>query len=90
MLCLVVTPLVFSMFGGLGREVTVLCSRLADLVSKKHNTPYTKTLSLLHYSISCSLLRPAILAIRGNRSVAHLECPSTSVELHLAEAELSS
>jgi len=84
------TPLVFSTFGGLDREATVFYNRLADLLSKKHSTPYTKTLSLLCCSISFSLLRSAILAIRGNRSVVHLEHPSTSVELSLAEAELSS
>ena len=84
------TPLVLSTFGGLGREATVFYSRLADLLSKKHSTPYTKTLSLLCCSISFSLLRSAILAIRGNRCVVHLECPSTSVELRLAEAEPSS
>ena len=30
------TPLVFSTFGGLGREATVFYSRLAELPSKKH------------------------------------------------------
>jgi len=40
------TPLVFSTFGGLGREATVFYSRLADLLSNKHGTSYAKTLSL--------------------------------------------
>jgi len=85
------TPLVFSTFGGLGREATVFHSRLADLLSKKHSTPYTKTLSLMRCSISFSLLRSAILAIKGSRTVSHhLERSSTSVELRLSEAELSS
>ena len=78
------TPLVFSTFSGLGREATVFYSRLADLLSKKHSTPYTKILSLLRCSISFSLLCSAILAIRGNRSGVHLERPSTSVELERA------
>ena len=85
------TPLVFSTFGGLGREATVFYSRLSDLLSKKHSSPYyTKTLPLLRCSISFSLLHLAILAIRGNRSGVHFKCPSTSVELHLAGVELSS
>ena len=33
------TPLVFSTFGGLGREATIFYSRLADLLPKKHGTP---------------------------------------------------
>ena len=61
------TPLVFSTFDGLGREATAFYSPLADSLSKKHSTPYT-----LRCSISFSLLRLAILAIRGNRSVVHL------------------
>ena len=41
------TLLVFSKFSGLGREATVFYSCLTDLLSKKHSTPYTKTLSLM-------------------------------------------
>jgi len=82
------TPLVFSTFGGLGREATVFYSRLADLLSKKHGTSYTKTLSLLRCSISFSLLRSAILAIRGSRTSQCVERPSTFAELRLAEARL--
>ena len=86
------TPLVFSTFGGLGREATIFSSRLADLLSKKHGTPYTKTLSLMQCSISFSLLRSAILAIRGSRTVrpVHVERPTTSAELRLAEVQLDS
>ena len=66
------TPLVFSTFGGLGREATIFYSRLADVLSKKHGTPYIKTLSLMRCSISFSLLRYAILAIRGSRTMRHV------------------
>jgi len=38
------TLLVFSTFGGLGREAVVFYSLLADLLAKKHGTPYSKTL----------------------------------------------
>jgi len=87
---------VFSTFGGLGREATVfytqffIAGRLADLLSKKHGTFYAKTLSLLRCSISFSLLRSAILAIRGSRASRCVERPSTSAELRLAEARLDS
>jgi len=33
-------PLVFSTFGGLGKEATVFYNRLADLLSHKNNTSY--------------------------------------------------
>ena len=84
------TPLVFSTFGGLGREATVFYSCLADLISRKHGTSYAKILSLLCCSISFSLLRSAILAIRGSRTIQRVEHPHSSAELHLAEAHLDS
>ena len=77
------TPLVFSAFGGLaGREATIFYSRLADLLSKNHGTPYTKTLSLMRCFISFSLLRSAILAIRGSKTMrpVHVERPTTSAD----------
>jgi len=82
--CGLFTPLVFSTFDGLGREAIIFYSHLADLLTKKHGTPYARTLSLLRCSISVSLLRSAILAIRGSRTIRHVEHPSTSAELHLA------
>jgi len=39
------TPLVFSTFGGLGREVNAFYSRLADLFSAKCDIPYNGMLS---------------------------------------------
>jgi len=76
--------------GGLGREAIVFYSRLADLLSRKHSTSYAKTLSLLRGSISFSLLRSAILVIRGSRTIQRVEHPYTSAELRLAEAHLDS
>ena len=32
------TPLVFSTFGGLGREASIFYSHLADLLAVRHNT----------------------------------------------------
>jgi len=68
----------------------VFYSCLADLLAKKHGTPYSKTLSLLHCSISFSLLRFAILPIQGSRTIRRIEHPSTSAELSLAEAHIDS
>jgi len=54
------TPLVFSTFGGLGREAIVFYSRLADLLAKKHGTPYSKTIfaalfHLIFFTVFCYL-----------------------------------
>ena len=63
------TPLVFSTFGGLGKEATIFYNRLADLLSQKHNTSYNQTLSWMRCALSFSLLRSAVLAIRGSRKL---------------------
>jgi len=86
------TPLLFSTFGGLGREAVVFYSRLANLVAKKHGTPYSKTLPLIFAALFhlIFLLRSAILAIRGSRTIRRIEHPSTSAELHLAEDHIDS
>jgi len=81
------TPLVFSTFGGLGREATVFYSRLADLLSVQRGIPYNKILSWMRCSLSFSLLRSAILALRGSRSTFSGH-PTTSVELCLAESHV--
>ena len=65
------TPLVFSTFGGLGKEATIFYNHLADLLSQKHNTSYNQTLSWMRCALSFSLLRSAVLAIRGSLSQIH-------------------
>ena len=50
------TPLVFSTFGGLGREASILYSRLADLLAIRHATQYSQMLSWMRCTISFSLL----------------------------------
>ncbi len=55
------TPLVLSVTGGMGVEATTFYKRLASLLSHKWDSPYSKTLCCLSFS----LLRSAIQAIRG-------------------------
>jgi len=50
------TPLVFSTFGGLGKEATIFYNRLANLLSQKHNTSYHQTLSWVRCLLSFSLI----------------------------------
>ena len=82
------TPLVFSTFGGLGREATIFYSRLANLLAVRHNIQYSQLLSWMYYIISFSLLRSAILAIRGSRTLTFAEHPSISTELCLVESHI--
>ena len=79
------TPLVFSTFGGLGKEAN---NRLADLLSQKHNTSYNQTLSWMRCALSFSLLRSAVLAIRGSRKCQSTVLSAVSTELRLVESHV--
>ena len=83
------TQLVFSTFGGLGKEATIFYNRLADLLSQKHNTPpYSQTLSWMHCALSFSLLRYPVLAICRSRKLQSTELPAVSTELYLVESRI--
>jgi len=72
---LLMVNLVFYTFGGLGKEATIFFyNRLADLLSLKHNITYHRTLSWMRCSLSFSLLRSAIFAIRGSRKCQPVVC----------------
>ena len=82
------TPLVFATTGGMGREATLLYKRLADKISEKKNTMYSKTMAWIRCTLSFSLLRSAVMCIRGSRSTSH-RVPNASLELGVAESRLS-
>ena len=62
------TPLVLSATGGLGKAASVTYKRLAALLSEKWDQPYSHVVGWLCCRLSYSLLRSAILCIRGARS----------------------
>lgn len=82
------TPLVFSTTGGMGREATLFYKRLADNLSEKRNIEYSKTMAWMRCTLSFSLLRSAVMCIRGSRSKSH-RVPNASLELGIAESRLS-
>ena len=66
------TPLVFSCFGGMRKEYSVFYKRLAILICEKRDQPYYEISSFIRTRISFSLIRVAILCIRGCRSASEL------------------
>ena len=64
------TPLIFTTTGGMGDAATQFYKRLANLLSAKHNGI---VMGWLRCKLSFSLLRSAIMCIRGVRSSLH--CP---------------
>ena len=62
------TPLVFSASGGMGPTARVFYKKLASMIAVKHNKAYSKTLNWMRCRISFSLLRSAVMCLRGSRS----------------------
>ena len=65
------TPLIFATTGGMGREATAFYKRLADGLAAKNNAAYSTTLAWMRCTLSFSLLRSAVMCIRGSRSTSH-------------------
>ena len=64
------TPLVFSTTGGASRLASTFLRHLASLLAEKHDKPYSATMAWLHCRLSFSLLRSAVLCMRGSCSTA--------------------
>ena len=62
------TPLVFTTTGGMRRKCLRYHSRLAELISIKKGEDYAKTLTWIRGKVSFSILRSALLCLRGSRS----------------------
>ena len=64
------TPLMFSTTGGMGREGTVFYWLLENLLADKQDWAYGTTISWVCCVLTFSLLRFAIMCIRGSRSIS--------------------
>ena len=65
------TPLVQSTSGGCGPSAKVAFKRLAGLISKKHDQPYSSTLNFIRCKIAFSLIDSAVACLRGPKSAFH-------------------
>ena len=82
------TPLVFTTSGGMGPKARCFYSRLADLMSEKKHQPRSQVVAWMRCRLSFSLLRSALLCLRGTRhsipltttDVGDLDCEATVVE----------
>jgi len=84
------TPLVFSTSGGMGRLARTFYARLAHLLSIKRQTRYAATMGLIRCKISFSLMRAAIMCLRGARSSAnHASRACDSIHLAVTEGHLT-
>ena len=72
--------LVFSAAGGMGTTATIVYKRLASLLAEKQGRPYSRTLHWLRCRLNFSLLRSAIMCLRGSRSIFSPVSTSQSAE----------
>ena len=63
------TPLVFTTTGGMGEECKKFHSRLAELIAIKRGEDYSKTIAWIRAKISFSIIRSALLCLRGTRTL---------------------
>ena len=82
------TSLIFAATGGMGREATAFYMHLADGLAVKNNAAYSTTIAWMRFTLSFSLLRSAVMCIRGSRSTSHC-VPDASLELGVAESHLT-
>ena len=67
------SPLVFSPYGGNGREAERFLTELAQKLSEKKQMDYSIVIHWLRAKLFFNLLRSAELCVRGSRTAKH-EC----------------
>ena len=77
------SPLFFSVAGGMGNIASVVYKRLASLLAEKQGRQYSSTLHWLRCKLNFSLLRSAIMCIRGSRSTFSPSPQIDSIDLAL-------
>jgi hypothetical protein len=74
------SPLVFSAASGMG---TIVYKKPASLLAEKQGRSYSSTLYWLRYRLNFSLMRSAIMCIRGSRSIFSTSPPLESIDVAL-------
>ncbi|XP_050707996.1 uncharacterized protein LOC126993177 [Eriocheir sinensis] len=81
------TPLVFTTSGGMGPTAQCFYARLAELISEKKQQPRSHVVAWMRCRLSFSLLRSAILCLRGTRhsgpkatTISNMDYEATVVE----------
>ena len=78
------TPLIMSCFGGMGTEARRFYNRLSIKIAEKRDDHASATIQLIRTKLSFSLLRSALLCIRGSRSHRAEELPFKDADVALA------
>ena len=79
------TPMIFSTFGGMGKEAKRHHKRIAELIAEKKNERYAEVMNHLRTRLRFSLLKSILVAVRGVREKMRVPEPVASVEFSLME-----
>ena len=85
------TPLVFSCFGGQGYECKRFFQRVNEKLSEKRNISPSISMTYIRAKLSFSLLRSALLCLRGSRSLKKKNVDSlvnTDIAIAIEESQL--
>ena len=82
------SPLVFSASGGMGPSATTVYKKLTSTLADKWDMNYSKCLFWLRCRLCISLLRSAIMCLRGHRSSVHHPIPAC-VDMAYSEGRLN-
>ena len=83
------SPLVFAATGGMGPTTITVFRKLASMLAEKRSINYSKCLFWLRCRVWFSLLRSAVMCLRGHRS--SVGRPSTTnIDLAYSEGRLES
>ena len=74
------TPLVFTTSGGMGPKAKCFYSRLADIMAEKKHQPRNQIVAWMRCRLSFSLLRSALLCLRGTRYSSPATTDTTSLD----------
>ena len=80
------TPLVFSIYGSMGREYNTFSSRLSQLISDKINLRKSITMNWIKTKVYFALLKASLLCLwgsgMGRRKVSEFECDIDVLHKH--------
>ena len=81
------TPLVFTTSGGMGPRAKCFYSKLAETLAEKKSQPRSHVIAWMRCRLSFSLLRSALLCLRGSRHSAPAATDTRSLDFEATVVE---
>ena len=84
------TPLVFSVFGGMGQECQMFYKRLCQMLSEKRGESHAVVATWVRTRTSFALLRATLMSIRGCRHRYYNSVADVDMALDVEETSIRS